>query len=316
MRGCAPRLEHPRSILFSQHHAFNGMDESTTIMRLRRPKMTHKYPHLHSLNLTQQCRRHLPVHRIQTPTIQAAPRERSNYRLRHTFRRHTQSVSAGNFSPDGSLLASCGASALCVCLGFLYAWSCSRFVICFATCHQSMVAFHRRTNPQPQWAYEGSLGHLVVERWDIPCFRIGRYEYTNSMERRNCTFVSTTHVSLMEMMGGLPRARQQNIYGVTQTSCSALCTKLTLVGVVAGTIVDNGETNPTIDLVRQWGRHVGVGCLSLPVSSPPPLEQRASSIPSRHIQRCSLLPRPNIKWLFSERWLWRCSRTDSCDIWS
>ena len=142
-----------------------------------------------------------------------------------------------------------------------------------------MVAFHRRTNPQPQRAYEGSLGHLVVERWDTPCFRIGRYEYTN-MERRNCTFVSTTHVSLMEMMGGLLRARQQNIYRVTQASCSALCTKLTLVGVVAGTIVDNGETKPTTDLVRRWGRHVGVGCLSPPVSSPPPSEQHGSSIPS------------------------------------
>jgi len=142
-----------------------------------------------------------------------------------------------------------------------------------------MVAFHRRTNPQPQWAYEGSLGHFVVERWDIPYFRIGRYEYTN-MERRNCTFVSTTHVSLMEMMGGLLRARQQNIYGVTQTSCSALCTKLTLVGVVAGTIVDNGETNPTIDLVRRCGRHVGDGVPQPTSLIPPPLEQRASSIPS------------------------------------
>jgi len=125
-----------------------------------------------------------PSAQIQTSTIQAAPRERSNYRLRHTFRGHTQSVSAGNFNPDRSLLAPCGVSALCVCLGSLYAWSCSRLVICFATYHQSMVAFHRRTKPQPQWAYEGSLGHLVVERWDIPCFRIGRYEYTN-MERRN-----------------------------------------------------------------------------------------------------------------------------------
>ena len=58
-----------------------------------------------------------------------------------------------------------------------------------------MVAFHRRANPQSQWAHQGSLRHLMVERWDKPCLRIGRYEYTN-MERRNCTFISIIHVFL------------------------------------------------------------------------------------------------------------------------
>jgi len=95
-------------------------------------------------------------------------------------------------------------------------WSCGQ-------CCQNMVASHRRTNPQPQWAHKGSLRHLMVERWDIPCFRIRRYEYTN-MKRRNCTFVSTTHVWLVEMMGGPLRAQQQNIHGDTQTSCSASTT--------------------------------------------------------------------------------------------
>jgi len=59
-----------------------------------------------------------PGAQIQIPsTIQAAPRERLNYRLRHTLRGHTQSVSTLKFSPDGILLASFGVSALCVCLG-------------------------------------------------------------------------------------------------------------------------------------------------------------------------------------------------------
>ena len=47
-------------------------------------------------------------------------------------------------------------------------------------------------DPQPQWAHQGSLRHLMVERWDMPCFHIGRYEYAN-MEHRNCTFISITH---------------------------------------------------------------------------------------------------------------------------
>jgi len=158
-------------------------------MHLRRLKMTRKYPHLHSFNLTQQFRRHLPVHRS---------------RLLHAKDRTTDcDIHSGDIPspyPQSSLVLTGPFSLLVVCfpfdtmLGFLVHMA---HVLCdtrsCGQCCQNMVASHRRNNPQPQWAHKGSLRHLMVERWDIPGFRIGRYEYTN-MERRNCTFGSTTHV--------------------------------------------------------------------------------------------------------------------------
>lgn len=38
----------------------------------------------------------------------SAGRERPNYELRHVLRGHSQSISSVKFSPDGTLLASCG----------------------------------------------------------------------------------------------------------------------------------------------------------------------------------------------------------------
>jgi len=163
--------------------------------------MTHKYPHPHPhpLNLTQQCRCHLPVHRSR----------HLRFRLLHAKDRTTDCDIHSGDIPSLYLQSSLvltgpfslrvvRISALRVCLGFLYVelFTCCdmfRDTCSCGQCCQNMVAFYRRANPQPQWAHQGSLRHLVVERRDIPGFRIGRYEYT-SMERRSCTFISTTRV--------------------------------------------------------------------------------------------------------------------------
>ncbi|KIM53857.1 hypothetical protein SCLCIDRAFT_1222491 [Scleroderma citrinum Foug A] len=116
----------------------------------------------------------LPGAQIQGSTNQAAPRERPNDRLQHTLE-DIPSL----YLQSGTLLALCGAYTWISCM-----WSCSLcHVICFA-------AHATADNVVKIWSIRNLSGHtkglsdLMVERWDMPCFRIGRYEYTN-MEHRN-----------------------------------------------------------------------------------------------------------------------------------
>ena len=117
--------------------------------------------------------------------VASSVRERPHYELRHTLRGHTSSISAVKFSPDGTLLASCGMSGtrtlhIEVTYGWLGPYSERQG-------REDLVPIYRRAHTQFEWTHEGIVGHRLVIGQCEPrvCFR---RSYHPDLGGRYCTF--------------------------------------------------------------------------------------------------------------------------------
>lgn len=89
-------------------------------------------------------------------------RDRPHYELRHTLSGHSSSISAVKFSPDGTLLASCGMSTRSPLPRF---WREGLSICASSSERQSredLVSIHRRTDTKLEWTHEGPVGYRLV----------------------------------------------------------------------------------------------------------------------------------------------------------